>query len=73
MKIQVSSGKVYEMKSHKLSGKKIDTDFMLGKVLGIRADAKSARERFAFIVQLGPLDSSVYLMSRVKFTIVEEK
>lgn len=71
MKIQVRSGAVYEMNEHKLTGKEIQTDWGKGKVLGIRANAKSARVAYAFIVQLGPLNGSTYLMSRGKFKVIE--
>ncbi len=71
MKVQLRSGAVYEMNEHKLSERQIETDWGPGKVLGIRANAKSARVAYAFIVQLGPLNGSTYLMSRGKFKLVQ--
>jgi len=68
MKIQITSGGVYEVEKHPLSGKKVKTRYFgEATVVGIRANARNARERFAFVIRHGKTSA---LISRVNFTVL---
>lgn len=69
MKVRITSGGMCEIEKHRLSGKKVRTRYFgEATVVGIRADAKDARERFAFVLQRGRVRK---LASRANFTVLE--
>ena len=68
MRVQITSGGVYEVNAHRLSDKKVRTRYFgEATVVGIRADARDARERFAFVLQQG---KTLKLASRANFTVL---
>lgn len=67
MKVQLTSGSIYEVEEHILSGKRIMTRYSgAGTVVGIRS-GMSGRRRNAFVIQLG---KTLSLASRVNFTVL---
>lgn len=70
--VQVTSGYTHKLRKHRLTGVLVD-DRYCGKavVLGIRADAKDARVRWAFALK-ALVDGSKHLAGRASFSVVKE-
>lgn len=69
VKIQVTDGHVYKIKEHALTDKKASTRYGDVAILGIRADAESAKEIYAFMVRFK--GGYTCLMSRSEFRLIE--
>lgn len=71
MKIQVTDGPTYQIKEYALTNMKASTRYGDVTVLGIRTDAKSARETYAFMVRFK--GGYTCLMSRSGFRLLEKE